>query len=110
MKRSGKKSLNAKIGVFLWFVVHAVLIVLGLSVPWNLDSDLYSILPDSNELKNVSLAEKTLSSRTMRTITVLVGHEKFEVARSASLVLENTFKRDTSLDETRLLINENTLD
>ena len=110
MKRSGKKSLNAKIGVLLWFVIHVTLIVLGLSVPWNLDSDLYSILPDSNELKSVSAAEKTLSSRTMRNITVLVGHEKFEVARSASLVLENTFKRDTSLDETRLLINENTLD
>ena len=110
MKRIEKHSTNAKIGVFLWFLVHATLIVLGLSVPWNLDSDLYSILPDSNELKSVSAAEKTLSSRTMRNITVLVGHENFEVARSASLVLENTFKLDTSFDETRLLINENTLD
>ena len=110
MKRIEKNSTNAKIGVLLWFVIHVTLIVLGLSVPWKLDSDLYSILPDSNELKNVSVAEKTLGARTMRNITVLVGHENFDVARSVAVALDSAFSKDSSFDETRLLVNENTLD
>jgi len=110
MKRIKKHNTNAKIGVLLWFVIHVALIVLGFSVPWKLDSDLYSILPDSNELKNVSAAEKVLSSRTMRNVTVLVGHKEFAVARNAAFALEKAYASDSSFDETRLLVNENTLD
>ena len=110
MKRIEKNSTNAKIGVLLWFVIHVALIVLGLSVPWKLDSDLYSILPDSNELKNISAAEKTLSSRTRRNITVLIGHENFEIARSATIALEKAFKNDTSFDETCLFVKDNTIE
>ena len=110
MKRIKKHNTNAKIGVLLWFVIHVALIVLGFSVPWKLDSDLYSILPDSKELKNVSAAEKVLSSRTMRNVTVLVGHKEFAVARNAAFALEKAYASDSSFDETRLLVNENTLD
>ena len=87
--------------------IHAVLIVLGLSVPWKMDSDLYSILPDSNEIKNVSAAEKVLSARSMRNISVLVGHENFDIARSAAVALDNAFKGDSSFEETHLFVNEN---
>jgi len=102
--------LNAKTGIILWVVIHAVLIVLGVSVPWKMDSDLYSILPDSDELKNVSAAEKTLSARTVRNITVLVGHENFEVARGAAVALDSAFKDDASFEETRLFVNEKSMD
>ena len=102
--------MNVKTGIILWVVIHAVLIVLGVSVPWKMDSDLYSILPDSDELKNVSAAEKTLSARTVRNITVLVGHENFEVARSAAVALDSVFKDDASFEETRLFVNEKSLD
>ena len=66
------KHLNAKTGIILWVVIHAVLIILGVSVPWKMDSDLYSILPDSDEIKNVSAAEKVLSARSVRNISVLL--------------------------------------
>lgn len=101
--------MNVKTGIILWVVIHAVLIVLGVSVPWKMDSDLYSILPDSDELKNVSAAEKTLSARTVRNITVLVGHENFEVARGAAVALDSAFKDDASFEETRLFVNENAM-
>ena len=101
--------MNAKRGIILWVALHAILIILGISVPWKMDSDLYSILPDSNEIKNVSVAGKTLSSRSMRNITVLVGHENFDVARSAAVALDNMFKGDSSIVETRLLVNENAM-
>ena len=101
--------LSAKTGIILWVAIHAVLIVLGLSVPWKMDSDLYSILPDSNEIKNVSAAEKVLSARNMRNITVLVGHENFDVARSAAVALDSMFKGDSSFEEIRLFVNENAM-
>jgi len=109
MKHLSLNSLNVKTGVLLWFVVHAVLIALGVSVPWKMNSDLYSILPDSNETKNVSAAEKTLSARTMRNISVLVGHENFEVARAAAVALDSLLKENNSLEETRLFVDENSL-
>ena len=99
--------LNAKTGIFLWVVIHAILIILGLSVPWKIDSDLYSILPDSDEIKNVSAAEKVLSARSVRNISVLIGHENFDVARRAAIALNNAFKGDSSFEETRLFVNEN---
>ena len=109
MKFFDGKHLNAKTGIILWVVIHAVLIILGVSVPWKMDSDLYSILPDSNEIKNVSAAEKVLSARSVRNITVLVGHENFDVARSAAVALDNAFKGDSSFEETRLFVNENAM-
>lgn len=102
--------MNVKTEIILWLVIHAVLIVLGVSVPWKMDSDLYSILPDSDELKNVNAAEKTLSARTVRNITVLVGHENFEVARGAAVALDSAFKDDASFEETRLFVNEKSMD
>ena len=102
--------LDAKSGIILWVVVHAILIILGVSVPWKMDSDLYSVLPDSNEIKNVSAAEKVLGARTMRNISVLVGHENFEVARSAAVALDSAFSGDSSFDEVRFYVNEHSFD
>ena len=102
--------LSAKKGIILWVAIHAILIILGLSVPWKMDSDLYSILPDSNEIKNVSAAEKFLSARSVRNISVLVGHENFDVARSAAVALDSLFKSDSSFEETHLFVNEKTMD
>ena len=110
MKFFNGRRLNAKTGIILWVAIHAILIVLGLSVPWKMDSDLYSILPDSNEIKNVSAAEKTLSACTMRNITVLVGHENFDVARSVAVALDSVFKGNSSFEETRLFVNEKSMD
>ncbi|WP_173474107.1 MMPL family transporter [Fibrobacter succinogenes] len=110
MKFFNGKHLDAKTGIILWVVIHAILMFLGISVPWKMDSDLYSILPDSDELKNVSAAEKALSARTVRNITVLVGHDNFEVARSAAVALDSVFKDDSSFEETRLFVNEKSMD
>ena len=106
----GRKSLNAKTGVILWVAIHAVLIALGFSVPWKMDSDLYSVLPESNEMKNVSAAEKVLSARTMRNITVLVGHEDFEIARLAAVALDSAFSGDSSFDEVRFYVDGHPFD
>jgi predicted exporter len=102
--------MKLKTGVVLWFLIHVALIALGVSVPWKIDSDLYSILPNSDEMQNVAAAEKVLGARTARNITVLVGHENFEMARNAAIAIDNAFKDDSSFDEVYFYAHENALD
>ncbi|MCQ2123866.1 MAG: MMPL family transporter [Fibrobacter sp.] len=93
----------------IWVALHAILLVLGLLCPWNVETDLYSVLPDSSEFKNVSEAEKALSARSMRNISVLFGHENFEVAKNAAIVLDGAFVNDAGFEETRLHVDANAM-
>ncbi len=93
----------------IWVALHAILFVLGVLSPWNVETDLYSVLPDSNELKSVSSAEKVLSERTMGNISVLFGHENFEVAKKAAVILDSAFATDSSFEETRLRVDVNAM-
>ena len=94
------------VSVILWAALHVALLSLGLLVPWNIETDLYSVLPDSSEFKNVADAEKVLSSHSMRNLTVLLGHRDFAVAKSAASELEDLFAGDSSLAETRLRVGD----
>lgn len=86
-------------------VLHAILFVFAALLPWKVETDLYSILPDSNEFKSVSAAEKVLSERTMSNVSVLLGHENFEVAKKAAESLDSIFGADSGFAETRLRVD-----
>lgn len=105
--------LSKKTGVLIWVAFHVALIALGLSVPWKVESDLYSVLPDSDEFKSISAAEKVLSGRTMRNVSVLFGHADFEMAKSAAVAFDKAFVGEVgeagAFDETRLFVDENAL-
>lgn len=101
------KSKPLKVGI--WVVVHAILLALGLLCPWNVETDLYSILPDSSEFKNVSAAEKALSGRTMRNISLLLGHENFEVAKVAAETVNAEFASDSAFESVRFLVDAGAL-
>ena len=102
-------SSNKHILVILWAILHVALISLGLWQPWKVESDLYSVLPDSNELRNVAEAEKALSARSMRNVTVLLGHHDFVAAKAAAFALESRFAADSSFSEIRLRVNDATM-
>ena len=74
-----------------------------------IETDLYSVLPDSSEIKTVSVAEKALSARSMRNLTVLLGHENFEEALASARTLEESFARDSSFAETRLWVGDSAM-
>lgn len=95
--------------IAIWVALHAILFVLGVLSPWNVETDLYSVLPDSSEFKNVSEAEKALSARSMRNVSVLLGHENFEVAKNAAETVEQIFSKDAGFEETRLHVDANTM-
>ena len=102
MKGTRKKVAS----VILWVAIHAAFVLLGLLLPWNIETDLYSVLPDSSEFRNVAEAEKALSAHSMRNLTVLLGHRDFAVAKSAASELEGIFAGDSSLAETRLRVGD----
>ena len=105
MRPASKKLVS----VIIWAAIHVALISLGLLQPWKVESDLYSVLPDSSEFKNVSEAEKALSARSMRNFTVLVGHRDFAVAKSAAEALEASIASDTAFAETRLYVDDSAM-
>lgn len=105
MRPASKKLVS----VIIWAAIHVALISLGLLQPWKVESDLYSVLPDSSEFKNVSEAEKALSARSMRNFTVLVGHRDFAVAKSAAEALEASFALDSAFVETRLYVDDSAM-
>lgn len=94
-----------KVGIAIWVALHAILFVFAALLPWKVETDLYSILPDSNEFKSVSTAEKVLSERTMSNVSVLLGHENFEVAKKAAESLDSIFGADSGFAETRLRVD-----
>lgn len=96
-------------GIIFWIAVHAAVILLGLFSPWKIETDLYSILPDSIENRNVSIAERTLSERSMRNVSVLLGHESFELAKNAAELLNSQFSVDKGFEETRLHVDGNAM-
>lgn len=105
MRPASKKLVS----VIIWAAIHVALISLGLLQPWKVETDLYSVLPDSSEFKNVSEAEKALSARSMRNFTVLVGHRDFAVAKSAAEALEASFALDSAFAETRLYVDDSAM-
>ena len=95
--------------ISVWVVLHAILLSIGLWTPWKVDSNLYSVLPDAAEFKNVSEAENALSARSARNLTVLLGHERFDEAKAAAESLDSAFVSDSALAETRLKVDESTM-
>ena len=95
--------------ISVWVVLHAILLSIGLWTPWKVDSNLYSVLPDAAEFKNVSEAENALSARSARNLTVLLGHESFDEAKAAAESLDSAFASDSALAETRLKVDESTM-
>ena len=95
--------------ISVWVVLHAILLSIGLWTPWMVDSNLYSVLPDAAEFKNVSEAENALSARSARNLTVLLGHESFGEAKAAAESLDSAFASDSAFAETRLKVDESTM-
>lgn len=52
--------------------------------PWKINSDFYSILPKSHELKDVVDAEKVWSSQNSSKFYVFLGHESFKEAKKTA--------------------------
>lgn len=66
--------------------------------PWPIDTSLYSVLPPASSLKDVSDAEKKMSSQSMNQLNILVGHEDFTIASKAADALDSAFRGDARLE------------
>jgi predicted exporter len=77
-------SLNKK-SFSVWLAFHLLIICLffifGKLI---IDTSLFSILPDSNPVQQLSEVEQSISSKLNSGLTVLIGHEDFSAAKRIS--------------------------
>lgn len=76
-----KAVFSPKVNLALWGSFHlSVLLLFLLSDSPVVDVSLYSLLPDTNPVKELSLIEKTISDKVNSNMTVLIGHKDFSTA------------------------------
>ena len=103
--------LSRKKGIALWVLFHAVVLALGLcAAPWTVDSNLYSVLPASDNLKDVGEAEALLSGRTMNHLTLLFGHSDFAVAKGAADEFHAALQGHPQLSKVDYGVSEKSMD
>lgn len=103
-------SKKKNIGVIIWVAIHLVLLSLFLSAkPWSIDTSLYSILPPTSSLKDVSDAEKKMSQQSMNQLNILVGHEDFSTACKASDALDSAFMGDKRLESVNYKVSSDAM-
>ena len=97
----------------LWFLrfyllLHVSLIGFAISdLPWKIDADMYSVLPQEHILKDIGKAEQKWSKNNSVNFMILVGSENFDKAKKATLLLYDEFARDSSLQIFEIFTDSN---
>jgi len=74
-----------KMHIPAWIFLHAGIILLAFFLkPLAVDTDLYSILPTTQESKKINAAEKKFSVLSNSGMFVLVGNQSFDAAKKAA--------------------------
>lgn len=94
----------------VWLLMHCVPLIFLVVLPVRIESDLYSILPKTQETRGVSLAEAHMSAQSNSGVIVLAGHPDFSRARSIALSLANDMSGITGLDSVVCEVSADLLD
>jgi predicted exporter len=90
----------------VWIGFHVLLLCLFvLTTPIRVDSDLFSILPDSNASLAVSRADRKLSTALNGSFSVLVGHKDFLTAKMVATELVAGIHGHPALDKVTLNVD-----
>lgn len=84
---NSNQSENSKggIGIAVWAALHVALAVaVVMAYPWRIDQSLYSIVPDSDTMREIQEADAKLSARSASHIALFVGDSDFSVAADAA--------------------------
>jgi predicted exporter len=93
-----------------WILFHVILFgVFLLTTPIRVDSDLFSILPDSNPSRAVSHADRKLSAALNGGFSVLVGHRDFAAAKKAAFEITEEIKGHPSVERVSLEVDPSLL-
>jgi predicted exporter len=94
----------------IWLAVHAgVAAALGVSLLFGsvrLNTNLFDILPGSHALKSVASAEKTLSDRNGRHVSILAGNPDFAEAKRAAAQVYHAFADSGAFEYLSLYVDE----
>lgn len=93
-----------------WILFHAVIAVCFLLFGnLSINTSLYSILPDTNPVQQLSDVEKVLTEQLNSNLTVLIGHEDFEVAKSAAEKFTEMTGREPGIGDLQLQIDSSAM-
>ncbi|MGL1936865.1 MAG: hypothetical protein OCD01_17690 [Fibrobacterales bacterium] len=91
-----------------WLIPHLLLLSLFLiSGPYSINTDLYSILPDSLPAKQLSEVERKITHSFNGEITILIGHPDFSTAKNLSDTFYNHSITIPFIDTIHYKINAN---
>lgn len=78
-----------------------------MSKPWNIDFNIYSILPPTELSQDLSKAEAIYGKHNMSQIVVLIGNEDPETAHKAADEFHQEFKNNSEIKKINYFIPEN---
>ncbi|MCQ2610904.1 MAG: MMPL family transporter [Treponema sp.] len=107
-----KNSLSNNNYLFGWVFFHmavaaALLILHSCGVQFKINTNLFDILPKTNNSRLVSKADNVMNSKTSRMFYVLLGAQEFDQAKQAGETLYSKIKDSECFDEVYWTVNSN---
>jgi len=97
----------------LWFLRLYILLLLSVigyalvGLPWKIDADMYSVLPNGHILKDLGTAEQKWNKNISANFMILLGGKDFNEAKEATLLLHSKFAKDSSLEKFEIFADSN---
>lgn len=108
--RSGKPAAFKVNNLLVWVGFHgAVLVLFVWTAKISINTSLYSILPDASPVQVLSDVDEVLRSKLNSSMTALVGHEDFSIARQAAFQFAESVSRVRGIQHVQLEVNSNSL-
>ena len=110
MNLSNLESKKRYINIGVWALLHIALIVaVILSYPWEIDRNLYSIVPESEMTPEIHAAETALTARTSSRIMLFVGDSDFAVAKVAAEKIGHTLLSSKQIESASWTVNPSSM-
>ncbi|MDR2582540.1 MAG: hypothetical protein LBC75_03575 [Fibromonadaceae bacterium] len=97
----------------LWFLRLYILLLLSVigialtDLPWKIDADMYSVLPNGHILKDIGEAEQKWSKNISANFMILLSGKDFDKAKESAFLLYNKFAKDSSLEKFEIFADSN---
>lgn len=113
MIKKNLKSLNKynqRRDIALWLFLHLIILTIFLiSGPYKVNTQLYSILPQSNPIQELANVEDAVVSKLNGKMTVLIGHPDFKKAQAQADTFYNELSKLKHIEDIQYKIDPQSL-
>lgn len=101
---------SRKLNLFLWVGFHVIIFIIFLfSGPKAIETSLYSILPDTNPVKNIAKVEQKNSNKVNSNMTVLIGSKNFSALKDISRQFADNLENIAGIEDIQYKISATSL-